>query len=105
VRGLHLIQRKLAIDDRPQDAAGKQGTRAWQSGNQEIWVRELAGGDRALAVFNRGGDPAAVKVKWADLGMKTPQSARDLWAKKDVPVPEQMTVEVPGHGVAMWRVK
>jgi alpha-galactosidase len=89
-----------------QDADGKQGKRAWKSGDREIWVRELAGGARAVAIFNRGGDTAGVTVKWADLGLKTPKTARDLWAHKDIPVAgAELTASVPSHGVAMWRVQ
>lgn len=47
--------------------AAKQGSRAWQSGEQEIWVRQLDGGDRAVAVFNRAAAPAAMNVQWASL--------------------------------------
>src|SRR5262245_40331042 len=51
----------IAID---QDPAGKQGRQAWKSGAQEIWVRELAGGDRAVAIFNRAAEAASIAVKW-----------------------------------------
>ena len=93
----------IAVD---QDTAGKQGKRVWKSGEQEIWVRELASGSYAVAAFNRGGDTAQMTVKWADLGIKAPRSARDLWAHKDVALAGgELTVPVPSHGVAMWRVK
>lgn len=92
----------IAID---QDKAGKQGKRAWQSGEQEIWVRELANGDRAVAAFNRGAGSAKVSVKWSDLGIKAPRRARDLWTHTDVTPGAEMTAEVPAHGVAMWRVQ
>jgi alpha-galactosidase len=92
----------VAID---QDKDGKQGKRVWQSADQEIWVRDLVGGDKAIAVFNRAAEPAKVSVKWADLGMKTPDRAKDLWAHKDESFkgPAQET-SVPGHGVVIWRV-
>ena len=93
----------IAID---QDKAGKQGHRVSQSGEQEIWVRELAGGDHAVAVFNRAAGEAKVDVKWADLGIKRPTQARDLWTHKDQTIHgEAQSITVPGHGVAMWRVK
>ena len=41
----------IAID---QDPAGKQGKRLSQSGDSEIWVRDLADGSKAIALFNRG---------------------------------------------------
>ena len=70
----------IAID---QDKLGKQAHRAWQSGEQEIWVRELADGDRAVAIFNRGGQSANVKVKWDDLEMKAHVQAKNLWTHVD----------------------
>src|SRR5207248_3587474 len=38
----------IAID---QDRAGKQGRRAWKSGDVEIWTRPLADGSFAVAAF------------------------------------------------------
>jgi alpha-galactosidase len=93
----------IAID---QDREGKQGRRVWQSGEQEAWVRELAGGDKAVALFNRGAAAQKVKVNWADLGIKTPTQGRDLWTHKDVTFkgPDQ-AASVPAHGVVLWRVR
>ncbi len=91
----------IAVD---QDRDGRQGKRVWKSGDQEIWVRPLAGGANAVAVFNRGQQPANVPVKWADLGLKAPKSAWDLWGHKPVSVAGDVTAAVPSHGVAMWRV-
>jgi hypothetical protein len=53
----------IAID---QDKAGQQGKPIWQSGQREIWTRELAGGDTAVAVFNRAPADAKVTFRWAD---------------------------------------
>ncbi len=92
----------IAID---QDKAGHEATRAWQSGDQEIWIRNLDGGDQAVAVFNRGAAPAAVTVRWADLKIAAPTHARDLWAHRDEPFTgTEHAVTVPSHGVVMWRV-
>jgi alpha-galactosidase len=93
----------IAID---QDKAAKQGTRAWQSGEQEIWVRQLADGDHAVAVFNRGSAPATVNVQWASLKMPAPKSVRDLWTHQDEHFQgAEHGVTVPAHGVVLWRVK
>jgi alpha-galactosidase len=93
----------IAVD---QDKDGRQGKQAWKSGDQEIWVRELAGGERAVAMFNRGADSASFIVKWQDLGMKPPAHIRDLWGHKDESFegPEH-SVTVPSHGVVLWRVR
>ena len=94
----------IAID---QDKAGHQARRAWQSGEQEVWSRDLAGGDIAIAIFNRAADEARVVFRWADVGItKTPNRARDLWAHAGVKLkgPEYST-PVPGHGVVLLRVR
>ena len=98
-----LMNREVIAVD--QDGLGKQGRRAWKSGEQEIWVRELSGGDRAVAAFNRAGDAARMELRWADLGIRKPSQARDLWAHKDVAAGDSLALTVPGHGVALIRVK
>jgi len=93
----------IAVD---QDAEGRQGRRAWNSGDQEIWTRDLSGGRKAVAVFNRGEAESKVTAKWSDLKMAAPASGRDVWAHKDVTVQSPgLTVTVPSHGVVMWVVK
>ena len=93
----------IAVD---QDKEGKQGRRINQSGDQEIWARPLSGNQRAVALFNRGAEPAAITVHWSELGVKsTPSSARDLWAHKELHPPgQQYTATVPAHGVILLRL-
>ncbi len=92
----------IALD---QDKDGKQGTRAWKSGDQEIWTRPLSGGALAVALFNRANDEAKVTVRWADIGIKAKARVRDLWLHKDLEWPgAESSVSVPGHGVVMLRV-
>jgi alpha-galactosidase len=93
----------IAID---QDPLGKQGTRLSRSGDSEIWVRDLANGDRAVGLFNRGADATTMTLKWSELGLKgSPKRARDLWAHQDVPtIGPAYTTIVPGHGVVLLRV-
>src|SRR5260370_38728803 len=68
-----LTNREVIASD--QDKNGKQGTRRWKSGQQEIWVRDLAGCDRAVAVFNRATGPDSLPQKWAPLEVTHPQHA------------------------------
>ena len=88
-----------------QDKLGKQGSQAWKSGDQEIWTRQLAGGDMAVTFFNRGKDEAKISVKWANIGARAKRKARDLWLHQnvDASAPEY-TATVPGHGVVMFRI-
>jgi alpha-galactosidase len=103
-KAILLNREVIAID---QDKAGIQGKRVWQSGEQEIWVRLLAGGGRAIGVFNRGGTAADVNVRWAEMGFekKNPKRAINLWEHKDIRLKgAEYKVTVPMHGVVFLRV-
>jgi alpha-galactosidase len=103
VRDVLLNREVIAID---QDKLGKQAMRVSKSGEQEIWTRALAGGDTAVALFNRGKDAARITVKWAEIGVKkNPMQARDLWQHAAVKLGgEGYAAEVPGHGAVLLRV-
>jgi alpha-galactosidase len=92
-----------------QDKDGKQGRRIAKSGDQEVWARPLFDGGLAIGLFNRGGAPTKITVKWSDLGLKTaPARARDLWAHRDLKLAgtaeSEYSVLVPAHAVEMLRV-
>jgi alpha-galactosidase len=93
----------IAID---QDKEGRQARRIWKSGEQEVWIRDLADGAQAVAIFNRAAADANVTVSWSDLGIKNaPKKGRDLWQHKDVPLAKAgYSGNVPGHGVVLLRV-
>jgi len=87
-----------------QDKLGKQGKQVWKSGDQEIWVRELAGGAHAIAFFNRAAEPAKITIKWTEIGMDGQPKLRDLWTHQDVAWPgPEYSATIPGHGVIMLR--
>ncbi len=71
-----------------QDPVGKQGRRIRRDGDIDIWVRELGGGHRAVAVFNRGFDRREVTIPLGELGIepRTDVRVRDLWQRTDVGV-------------------
>ena len=93
----------IAID---QDKDGHEGHRVTKSGDQEVWVKPLSGGAAAVALFNRGAEPARVGVKWSEAGFKSsPARARDLWAHADVKMEgDEYSVTVPTHGVVLLRI-
>jgi len=91
----------IAVD---QDKDGKQGTRIWKSGDQEIWGRPLSGGARAIAIFNRANEPSKVTVRWGELEIDG-KHLRDLWLHQDIPWPgPEYPLTIPPHGVVMLRV-
>jgi alpha-galactosidase len=93
----------IAVD---QDKEGKQGRRVNKTGDQEVWARPLAGGEQAVALFNRGAEPAQIAVNWSDFDLKSaPSRARDLWAHADLKlVGAEYAALVPVHGVLLLRV-
>jgi alpha-galactosidase len=99
-----LINRDVIAVD--QDPLGKQGTRVSQTGDQEVWVKELSDGAKAVALFNRAQGPAKVTAKWSELGFPNPPDhARDLWLHRDVTLQgPEFAAEVPSNGVVLLRV-
>ncbi len=73
----------IAVD---QDPLGRQGKRVNMARGVEVWVRELAGGARAIVLLNRGESPARAEVTWDLVGGSLTDSAlvRDLWERQDV---------------------
>jgi alpha-galactosidase len=94
----------IAID---QDKEGKQGKRVLGSGDQEIWVRDLAGGAKAIGLFNRSEKDQEISFNWPDVGFKNkPNKLRDLWSHSDVTVKEpKFSSTVPAHGAVFLRVQ
>jgi alpha-galactosidase len=90
-----------------QDPGGVQGFRASSPGAQEVWVRPLANGDRALLLFNRSPARASVGADARQLGLRPSGGyvVRDLWARRTTSTPGPITASVPRHGVAMFRVR
>ncbi len=99
-----LINRDVIAVD--QDALGKQARRVSKSGDQEIWVKDLSDGAKAVALFNRAANPAKIAVKWSDIGVAaTPHHARDLWLHREVKLEgPEFAAQVPGHGVVLLRI-
>lgn len=94
----------MAVD---QDALGRQGRRVWKSGDLELWSKELAGGGRAVILFNRGETEQEIMARWMDLDYPESLSAsvRDLWKKNDLgKFAGKFAAKVAGHGVVMVRV-
>jgi alpha-galactosidase len=91
----------IAVD---QDPAGLQGDRVKVEGGLEIWARPLAGGAKAVGLFNLSDQPAWLEVTFSELGFAGPVKARDLWEAKDLGAMTAYKVQVPAHGVVMLRV-
>lgn len=92
----------IAVD---QDPAGRQGDRVRAEGQLEVWARPLAGGARAVGLFNRADQPAYIEVKFAEVGIRSAKSVRDLWSGSAVKTDGvRYRALVPSHGVVLLRV-
>ena len=88
-----------------QDVLGKPAGRVMQSGNLEIWSRQLEDGSRAVGLFNRGMFAGKIQMKWSDLGISGKQTLRDVWKQQDIGVFEgSFTADIPSHGVKLLKV-
>lgn len=94
----------IAVD---QDARAIQGHRIEQNGDQEIWIKPLAGGGRAVLLFNRGSKPARIAIDWKQLDYpaNTKLNVRDLWAHRDLGMMKsRYEADVLPHDVVMLRL-
>jgi alpha-galactosidase len=95
----------IAVD---QDPLGIQGHRVRKNGDQEIWLKELSDGSRAVALLNRGASEQKMTANWTDIGYPESLSAqvRDIWNHKDLGNKTgSFSADVPSHGVVVIKVK
>jgi alpha-galactosidase len=93
----------IAID---QDPLGIQGTPIQQEGSGQVWVKPLAGADRAVALLNRG--PSALRIATSASAIGLPRASgyrlEDLWAHTTTATAGTIGALVPPHGAALYRV-
>ncbi|MFJ5800683.1 NPCBM/NEW2 domain-containing protein [Streptomyces decoyicus] len=93
----------IAID---QDPLGKQATVLKSESGRWTLVRQLADGDRAVALFNETGQPQRISTTAEELGL--PQAdgyrLRDLWRHQDTHTTGTVSATVPAHGTVVYRV-
>jgi len=105
VKEILLNKDVIAID---QDKLGKQGRRVYSEGEVDVWERDLAGGAKAIAVLNAGSDrvsPHPFHLNLTKLGLHGPQKGRDLWAKTDVTLIDNMPIELASHDILLVRIE
>ena len=85
-----------------QDVLGARGRRM-ASGSNEFWVRDLSGGRKAVAFFNRGTQDATMSATFSQLGVTGTPAIRDLWRRADVTgMTTSLSVSVPGGAALMY---
>jgi alpha-galactosidase len=93
----------IAID---QDQLGRAGRKVLTLQAVDLWVREMANGDRVLMILNRRVGP----IRWwanADQVFGRNGSRwriHDVWTHGTTFAEGRFVTEVPGHGVALFRI-
>nr|WP_086013644.1 NPCBM/NEW2 domain-containing protein [Streptomyces bingchenggensis] len=93
----------IAVD---QDGLGKQGQVLSSGGGGWVIAKELAGGDRAVALFNETDRPRHIATTAAALGLPEADGyqLRDLWEHRSYNTAGDVAATVPAHGTALFRV-
>jgi len=94
----------IAVD---QDALGMQGRKVRDNGPQEVWMKPLGDGSKAVILFNRGTEAGNIAVSWEDISLAPGEKAlvRDLWTKADVgSFAGRFEAKVAPHDVVMVRI-
>jgi alpha-galactosidase len=76
-----------------------------QRGTLEVWTRTLADKRTAVALFNRGADPARIEASLAELGLggiSGPVAAIDVWGERSLgKLDGNVAADVESHGVVL----
>ena len=93
----------LAVD---QDPLGVQGTAIQTAGDTQVWTKPLAGGDYAVALFNRGATPQVISTSAQQVGIRHSgdYSLRDLWQHTTTETTGRIAATVAPHSVVLLRV-
>ena len=91
-----------------QDPLGRQGRKVRDDGDFEVWSKQLQDGTRAVVLFNRSTQDAAISFQWAEIGIpqRLVMTVTDLWDRtKSAKHHGSFSSVVPAHGVVMVTVQ
>jgi alpha-galactosidase len=93
----------IAVD---QDRLGVQGAAISTDGGRNVFVKPLAGGDRAVALFNETDSPQRITTTARAAGLPDAPAyrVRDLWTHRTRETAGTITAMVPAHGTVMLRL-
>lgn len=94
----------LSVD---QDPAGRMATLLQRTASYDVLLKELAGGDYAVAVLNRGTSPLHSELNAADLGFLHSGcrfSAQDLWSGAQEPASATLRASIAPHDTMIWKI-
>jgi hypothetical protein len=88
------------------DQHGRDCRQLYRTDQEVAWLaREPQSGDRYLALFNLADRSREVAADLATIGVGTPASVRDLWAKAPLGITgRHLAVTLPAHGAGLYRI-
>ncbi|MEV6792392.1 NEW3 domain-containing protein [Streptomyces sp. NPDC051320] len=94
----------IAVD---QDPTGLQGRIVQQGEGYDVLSKQLAGGERAVALFNSSDQARTITTTAADVGLPAGSSYRlkDLWSQHTTETSGAIAANVPAHGTVLYRVR
>ncbi|WUH95597.1 NPCBM/NEW2 domain-containing protein [Streptomyces sp. NBC_00433] len=99
-----LNKEVIALD---QDSLGKQATVLSSAGGASVVVKQLANGDRAVALYNESDQPQHISTTAAAIGLSRSAlgyQVRDLWQHSSYQSAGTLAATVPAHGTTLLRV-
>ena len=95
--------RVIAID---QDSLGAQGYLLSRSGSAQVWVKPLAGGARAVALFNTGSSSQQISTSASAVGMPRAGQYKllNVWTNRTSSTTNKISATVPADAVVLYRV-
>ena len=102
-RSILTNQAVIAVD---QDSLGRQGYPIASAGGLWVLVKPLAGGDRAIVLFNSTNQARTISTSAAQAGLSgwSRYELLDLWSGDSAQTGGLISANVPPHGVAMYIV-
>lgn len=94
----------IAVD---QDPLGRMATLIQRSPTRDVLLKQLDGGDYAVAVLNRSGASIDIDLQPATFGFSGSGcqfSARELWSGSDQSSATSLHAQVDSHDTAIWRI-
>lgn len=90
-----------------QDPAGNQATLAYDADDLQILVKQLASGQKAVALFNRGLAPIEVDLTAEQLKFRNdaPVTLTDLWSKADSTFTNETKLRVAPRETRIFRAQ
>ncbi|MBQ6008895.1 MAG: NPCBM/NEW2 domain-containing protein [Kiritimatiellae bacterium] len=102
----HSLLTNDEVLDIDQDALGKAGRPVVHTPDYDVWLRPLADGSWAIALFNRTWVEREVAADFAALGLPPSCKVRDVWSQKDQGVfSGRFAASIPGHAALLYRCR